>query len=53
VTLARDLRSLLDRGYLIERIVAFDMFPQTYHVETIVYLRKACGPCRKPAREQD
>jgi 23S rRNA (uracil1939-C5)-methyltransferase len=38
-TLARDLRTLLDRGWAIESIVALDMFPQTYHVETVVQLR--------------
>lgn len=37
-TLARDLRLLIDRGWRIESIVALDMFPQTYHVETVVRL---------------
>ena len=36
--LARDLRKLLDGGYRIESIKAFDMFPQTHHVETVVRL---------------
>jgi 23S rRNA (uracil1939-C5)-methyltransferase len=40
-TLARDLKDLLTGDYAIEAIVAFDMFPQTHHVETIVRLRKA------------
>lgn len=40
VTLARDLKQLIAANYEIEGIVAFDMFPQTYHVETIVFLRK-------------
>ena len=40
-TLARDLRLLLETGiYQIEQITAFDFFPQTHHVETIVHLRK-------------
>jgi 23S rRNA (uracil1939-C5)-methyltransferase len=39
VTLARDLRSLLDLGFEIESIEAFDMFPQTHHFETLVWLR--------------
>lgn len=40
-TLARDLRMLLDFGYAIDSIVALDMFPQTFHVETVVQLRRA------------
>ncbi len=37
-TLARDLNKLLAGGYLLDSIVAFDMFPQTHHVETVVRL---------------
>lgn len=37
-TLARDLRSLIGGGYSVETIAAFDMFPQTHHVETVVRL---------------
>jgi 23S rRNA (uracil1939-C5)-methyltransferase len=37
-TLARDLRKLLDSGYELHNIVALDMFPQTYHVETVAAL---------------
>lgn len=37
-TLGRDLRELLVRGYALEKVTAFDMFPQTHHVETIVRL---------------
>lgn len=40
VTLARDLKTLVAENYEIERIVAFDMFPQTYHVETMAFLKK-------------
>ncbi|HLE64097.1 MAG TPA: RsmD family RNA methyltransferase, partial [Pyrinomonadaceae bacterium] len=39
-TLARDLKELLAGGYAMESIVAFDMFPQTHHVETVVHLHK-------------
>lgn len=37
-TLARDLRLLLDADYRIDSLRAFDMFPQTHHVETVVHL---------------
>ncbi|HXU38482.1 MAG TPA: RsmD family RNA methyltransferase, partial [Blastocatellia bacterium] len=37
-TLARDLRLLLDSGYELTRISAIDLFPQTYHVETVAAL---------------
>ncbi len=44
-TLARDLRKLLAGGYEIASIAAFDMFPQTHHVETVVHLtRTAVNP---------
>jgi 23S rRNA (uracil1939-C5)-methyltransferase len=35
-TLARDTRRLLDAGYTMESIRAFDLFPNTSHVETLV-----------------
>jgi 23S rRNA (uracil1939-C5)-methyltransferase len=38
-TLARDLRKLIAGGYTLESIAAFDMFPQTHHVETVVHLQ--------------
>ena len=37
-TLARDLKKLIAGGYSITSIRAFDMFPQTHHVETVVHL---------------
>ncbi|MGO8934187.1 MAG: class I SAM-dependent RNA methyltransferase [Terracidiphilus sp.] len=39
-TLARDLRSLVAAGYAIERITLADLFPQTFHLETVVRLRR-------------
>ena len=39
--LARDLRILVEGGYSIESITAFDLLPQTHHVETVVRLKKA------------
>jgi 23S rRNA (uracil1939-C5)-methyltransferase len=40
-TLARDLKILTENGYEIEKIDAFDLFPQTHHIETIAILRKS------------
>jgi len=37
-TLARDLRVLIENGYRVESIHLFDLFPQTFHIETIVQL---------------
>jgi 23S rRNA (uracil1939-C5)-methyltransferase len=37
-TLARDLRAFDESGYRIDSVRAFDMFPQTHHVETVVHL---------------
>jgi 23S rRNA (uracil1939-C5)-methyltransferase len=37
-TLARDLKKLIAGGYAIDRLAAFDMFPQTHHVETVVHM---------------
>ena len=39
-TLARDVRVLVDKGYTIDAIQPYDMFPHTYHIETIVKLTK-------------
>lgn len=38
VTLARDLRSFIDRGYTLRTLELFDFFPQTAHVESLAYL---------------
>lgn len=40
-TLARDLRALLESGYAIESAALADLFPQTFHLETVVHLRRA------------
>jgi 23S rRNA (uracil1939-C5)-methyltransferase len=39
-TLARDARRLVDGGYEIARVDAFDLFPNTPHVETVVTLER-------------
>lgn len=38
-TLARDLATLTGGGYQIESLTALDMFPQTFHVETVASLK--------------
>ncbi|MBZ5681285.1 MAG: 23S rRNA (uracil(1939)-C(5))-methyltransferase RlmD [Acidobacteriia bacterium] len=37
-TLARDLVPLLGAGYRVERAHLVDLFPQTYHLETVLHL---------------
>ena len=39
-SLARDLEMLQGRGYKVERIACVDLFPNTYHVETLALLTK-------------
>ena len=39
-SLARDLEVFLARGYKVTRLACVDMFPGTYHVETVVLLSK-------------
>ncbi|MCA1900128.1 MAG: class I SAM-dependent RNA methyltransferase [Chloroflexi bacterium] len=34
-TLARDAARIVKTGYRLERVVPFDFFPQTYHIETL------------------
>jgi 23S rRNA (uracil1939-C5)-methyltransferase len=37
-TLARDLNFLVGRGYQLESVELFDLFPQTYHIEALAKL---------------
>lgn len=39
-TLARDLKLLSEGGYTVEKVQPVDMFPQTYHVETVVLMSR-------------
>ncbi|HET7440456.1 MAG TPA: 23S rRNA (uracil(1939)-C(5))-methyltransferase RlmD [Terriglobales bacterium] len=39
-TLARDLKHLLAAGYNVEQAHLVDLFPQTYHLETVLHLAK-------------
>lgn len=39
-TLARDAGRLLTAGYKIESVTPFDMFPQTYHIESVSFFTR-------------
>jgi 23S rRNA (uracil1939-C5)-methyltransferase len=39
-TLARDLHTLIASGYQLQSIALADLFPQTFHLETVVQLRR-------------
>ncbi len=40
LTLLRDLKVFMQGGYFIDDIKLIDMFPRTYHMETLVFLNK-------------
>jgi 23S rRNA (uracil1939-C5)-methyltransferase len=40
VTLSRDLRVMVDSGYKMVQLHMMDMFPQTFHLETVAVLRR-------------
>lgn len=37
-TLARDVRTFLDFGYQVEQVHLLDLFPQTFHLESVIRL---------------
>jgi 23S rRNA (uracil1939-C5)-methyltransferase len=39
-TLARDLGRMTTEGYRLEQVFLLDLFPQTYHIESMVFLVK-------------
>jgi 23S rRNA (uracil1939-C5)-methyltransferase len=40
-TLARDLQTLIAAGYAVSTITLADLFPQTFHLETVVELHRS------------
>ena len=40
-TLGRDARFLTEMGYHLQQITPFDLFPQTYHIESISFWEQA------------
>ncbi len=49
-TLARDAKRLIQAGYHLEQITPFDLFPQTYHIESISFFKRTKG--MKPEGQQ-
>ena len=39
-TLGRDLRTMVDSGYRLHELHMVDMFPQTFHQETVAILKR-------------
>jgi len=39
-TMARDMGFFAEAGYAVERVVPADMFPHTYHIETVTALKR-------------
>ena len=50
--LARDLRTFADAGYALVSLRAFDLFPQTHHVECVAILAPA-APLAASAAERE
>jgi 23S rRNA (uracil1939-C5)-methyltransferase len=39
-TLARDAARLINGGYKLKQVTPFDLFPQTFHIESISFFEK-------------
>ncbi len=39
-TLSRDLRLLLESGYRVDQVHLVDLFPQTFHIESVFHLAR-------------
>ena len=48
-TLARDIKSLVGSGYVLERLTLIDLFPQTYHIEAVAHLSSGARTGSAPA----
>jgi 23S rRNA (uracil1939-C5)-methyltransferase len=46
-TLARDARSLIEAGYQLEDVQPVDVFPQTYHIESVALFVQGSRPMRQ------
>ena len=40
-TLGRDLRILIDGGYVLQSLTPVDQFPMSYHVEAVAVLKRS------------
>jgi tRNA/tmRNA/rRNA uracil-C5-methylase (TrmA/RlmC/RlmD family) len=49
-TLARDARRFIDAGYTLASLRAFDLFPNTPHVEALAVFTRSDGASRPPPR---
>ena len=38
-SLLRDLKGLVEKGWKVEKVIPFDFFPKTKHLETLVLLK--------------
>jgi 23S rRNA (uracil1939-C5)-methyltransferase len=45
-TLGRDLKVFAAEGYTVRRVEAFDLFPDTFHLETLAVLAPVASPVR-------
>jgi 23S rRNA (uracil1939-C5)-methyltransferase len=43
-SLVRDLRAMVDSGYDVAEVSIVDLFPQTFHMETVAVLRRTQAP---------
>ncbi len=46
-TLARDAKRFAEQGYTLEEVTPVDMFPQTYHIETIMLMTNGTSDAKE------